>query len=132
MADSLSLSVQMIGDITVVEASGELDVYTHPRLTDTVKDVIVHGRTSLVLDIDELNFLDSSGLGPIVGLSKRAKAYGGFLLLVCNQEKLMKIFRITGLYKSLPIYNSVEEALSAAEKILHPDAERRHDGPDEN
>ncbi|WP_437019627.1 STAS domain-containing protein [Streptomyces sp. enrichment culture] len=120
LVGDLSITVRMIGDITIVEISGELDIYTLDRFVAAIKDLVDHGRKYLILDVDGLDFLDSSGLGPMVGASKRAKAYGGFLLVVCDEIRIMKIFRITGLTRALPFFPSVEAALSAAEGKLAP------------
>ena len=58
--------------------------------------------------------LDSTGLGVLVGGLKRVRNHDGSLQLVCTQEKILKIFRITGLTKVFPIHSSVSEAISSA------------------
>jgi len=110
----LSLSTRTEGDRTIVEVGGEIDVYTAPRLREQLVDLVADGKYHLVVDMERVDFLDSTGLGVLVGGLKRVRAHEGSLRLVCTQERLLKIFRITGLAKVFPIYDSVDAAASAA------------------
>ena len=74
--------------------------------------------------MEAVEFLDSTGLGVLVGGLKKVRAHDGSLQLVCNQDRLLKIFRITGLAKVFVIHDSADEALAAA---LSPSAtDARH------
>ena len=95
----LSLSTRTEGDRTVVEVGGEIDVYTAPRLREQLVDLVADGKYHLVVDMERVDFLDSTGLGVLVGA----------------QERILKIFRITGLTKVFPIHDSVEDAVAATE-----------------
>ncbi len=74
----------------------------------------------LVVNMEKVEFLDSTGLGVLVGGLKRVRAHEGSLRLVCTQERILKIFRITGLTKVFGIHESVDQAIAArkAEKRL--------------
>ncbi len=98
---------------TVVDIEGEIDVYTAPTLREHLSDLVADGRHHLVLDLEHVQFLDSTGLGVLVGGLKRVRAHDGTLELVCTQERILKVFRITGLTKVFPIHASVPEALGA-------------------
>lgn len=111
----LSLSTRDEGDWTVVAVGGEIDVYTAPKLRETLVDLVNVGRFRLVVDLEAVDFLDSTGLGVLVGGLKRLRAHDGTLRVVCTQERLLKIFRITGLTKVFPIHGSVEEAVAATD-----------------
>jgi anti-sigma B factor antagonist len=111
----LSLSTRTEGDRTIVEVGGEIDVYTAPRLREQLVDLVADGKYHLVVDMERVDFLDSTGLGVLVGGLKRVRAHDGSLRLVCTQERILKIFRITGLTKVFPIHSSVDEAVSATE-----------------
>ena len=63
--------------------------------------------------MEEVEFLDSTGLGVLVGGLKKVRAHDGSLQLVCNQDRLLKIFRITGLAKVFAIHDSPRPALAA-------------------
>ena len=68
----------------------------------------------LVIDMEAVEFLDSTGLGVLVGGLKKVRAHDGSLQLVCTQDRLLKIFRITGLAKVFVIHDSAEAALAAS------------------
>jgi anti-sigma B factor antagonist len=97
---------------TVIEASGEIDVYTAPRLRETLVSLADAGNYHLIVDMEGVEFLDSTGLGVLVGGLKRVRAHGGGIDLVCTQGRILRIFRITGLNKVFSIFDSVDDALA--------------------
>jgi anti-sigma B factor antagonist len=109
----LSVSVRAEGDRTVVAVSGEIDVYTAPKLREHLIDLVSSGQYKLIVDLEAVDFLDSTGLGVLVGGLKRVRTHDGSLDLVCSQDRILKIFRITGLTKVFAIHASIGEALSA-------------------
>jgi anti-sigma B factor antagonist len=115
MQVDLSLSTRTEGDHTIVVVGGEIDVYTAPKLREQLIDLVSAGSYHLIIDMETVEFLDSTGLGVLVGGLKRVRAHDGTLRLVCTQERILKIFRITGLTKVFPIHNSVEAAVAATE-----------------
>ena len=65
----------------------------------------------LVVDLDQVSFIDSAGLGGLVGAAKRAAGYGGSLHVVCARPEIRKLFRLTGLDSQIPVALSLDEAL---------------------
>lgn len=110
----LGLDVSKTGDHSVVDVKGEIDVYTAPKLREKLIELVSEGSHNVVVNLESVDFLDSTGLGVLVGALKRVKAHDGTLALVCTQDKILKIFKITGLTKVFPIYDSVEEATGSA------------------
>jgi anti-sigma B factor antagonist len=110
----LSVTSREQGGRTVVEVGGEIDVYTAPVLRERLNDLVGEGRHDLVVDMEKVDFLDSTGLGVLVGGLKRVRSHDGSLHLVCTQEKILKVFRITGLTKVFPIHDSVDAAVAAS------------------
>src|SRR5579859_3426730 len=96
--------------IEVVDVEGEIDVYTAPRLRELLIDLVNKNNYQLVVNMEKVDFLDSTGLGVLVGGLKRVRDHEGALRLVCDQERILKIFRITGLTKVFAIYPSVDAA----------------------
>jgi anti-sigma B factor antagonist len=107
----LSLATRTQGDRTVVAVTGEIDVYTAPKLREQIVALVDEGQYNLVIDMSGVEFLDSTGLGVLVGGLKRVRAHDGSLALVCDEERILKIFRITGLTKVFPIFPTVDEAV---------------------
>ena len=110
----LSVGSRAVGGHTVVEVHGEVDVYTAPMLRERLIELIRGGARSLVVDLSQVDFLDSTGLGELVGALKRLRTAGGVLVLVCPKESLLKIFRITALDQVFPLYDTVEAATAGA------------------
>jgi anti-sigma B factor antagonist len=109
----LSLETRQDGGRTVIEVGGEIDVYTAPRLRERIAELVADGHHHLVIDMENVDFLDSTGLGVLVGGLKKVRAQDGSMQLICTQERLLKIFRITGLAKVFAIHGSQAEALAA-------------------
>ena len=108
----LSLETRREGGRTIIEVGGEIDVYTAPRLRDKITEVVGNGSYDLVVDLENVDFLDSTGLGVLVGGLKKVRSHNGSMQLICTQERLLKIFRITGLAKVFAIHGSQAEALA--------------------
>ena len=109
----LGLEVQKVGSYSVVMVEGEIDVYTAPKLREKLIELVSEGSYDVVVNLEGVDFLDSTGLGVLVGALKRVKAHEGSLSLVCTQDKILKIFKITGLTKVFPIHDSIDEATGA-------------------
>lgn len=106
---------------TVVAATGEVDVAAAPRLRERLGELIEGGTDRLIVDLDNVDFIDSTGLGVLVGAARRARSATGDLRVVCTNSRLLRIFEITGLDKVFSISNSVDEA--AGTDVGEPEAE---------
>src|ERR1700730_8873586 len=98
---------------TVIAVGGEIDVYTAPKLREKLISRVEAGSYELMVDMEGVDFLDSTGLGVLVGGLKRVRAHDGWIDLVCTQGRILRIFRITGLSRVFNIYDSVVDALAA-------------------
>ena len=110
----LSLSTREIAGVLVVDVGGEIDVSTSPKLRERLVALVSGGAYRLVVDLEDVEFIDSTGLGVLVGVLKRTRARGGSMSLVCSQDGLLRVFRITGLERVFSIYGSVDAATAPA------------------
>lgn len=106
----LSISAAHHGEITVVAVGGEIDVYTAAQLRDRLDEQIAAGRIRLVIDLTDVAFMDSTGLGVLVGRLKLVRSHGGTLRLVCSSERILTVFAITGLDKVFQIFDNATDA----------------------
>ena len=106
----LDVDVAHRGRYTVLSPHGEIDVATGESLKDTLTQTLLEGHVELVVDLLDVDFIESTGLGILVGARRRARALNGSVSLVCAQGNLLKIFAITGLDKVFAISPTVEEA----------------------
>jgi anti-sigma B factor antagonist len=106
----LSLTTRETQGALVVDVAGEIDVYTSPKLRERLVGLVNDGAMNLVVNLEDVEFIDSTGLGVLVGVLKRIRTRGGSLGLVCHQDALLRVFTITGLEKVFSIYASTDEA----------------------
>jgi len=101
------------GDCAVLLIAGELDAYTAPFLRDRMRDLTAVGVRHVIADLRQVDFLDSTGLGVLVGGLKRFREHGGSLAPVVTKTSILKIFQITGLTAVLPPHPTVADAIDA-------------------
>ncbi|HEX7804917.1 MAG TPA: STAS domain-containing protein [Cellulomonas sp.] len=109
----VSVTSKDVGDQTVVDVSGEIDVYTASVLREQLANLVDSGRTDLVVDLTAVKFMDSTGLGVLVGVLKKVRGHDGRLQLVIDSERLLKVFRITALTQVFTIHETVDAALAS-------------------
>ena len=110
----LSITRADHGAHTVVHLGGEIDVYTAPFVREKLDEQIYAGRTDLIADLSDVTFLDSTGLGVLVGRLKLVRSRGGSLRLVGTADRVLRVFAITGLDKVFEIHPDLESALRSA------------------
>jgi anti-sigma B factor antagonist len=98
---------------TVVAVTGEVDVATAPGLRSRLIDLINEGHHRLVVDLSWVDFIDSTGLGVLIGALKRVRSHDGTLLLVVDDPRVHKLFAITGLDQVFDIHPSLTEAVGS-------------------
>ncbi|MHB1340780.1 MAG: STAS domain-containing protein [Coriobacteriia bacterium] len=106
----LDIAVERDGTTCRITVTGEVDVYTSPMLKAHIVDAVDDGCTDMIVDLEGVGFIDSSGLGVLVSGLRRVKERSGSMRLVCTKENILKIFRITGLDKVFPVFSSMKEA----------------------
>jgi anti-sigma B factor antagonist len=110
---SLDLEIAERGDHTVVTVRGEVDLASSAQLRDCLAEITEKVSPRLVVDLEGVGFIDSTGIGVLVGGIKRARGQGGELALVCTQRRILKVLEITGLTRVFPVYDGLDEAVGA-------------------
>lgn len=108
----ISISRTTAGNVPIVAVSGEADVYSAPALKDKITELIGAGEHTLIVDLSNVTFLDSTGLGVLVEARTATAEAGGLLPLVCSQQRVLKLFTITGLDGVFSIHASVGDAVA--------------------
>jgi anti-sigma B factor antagonist len=110
----MDITIRNEGDVTLLRMSGELDAVTSPRLTEEFDRLLTDGRRRLVLDLEEVMLIDSSGLSTLVRLLKQIRGQGGRLGLAALQPSVRRVFDLTRLALSFDLYDDVASAVRAA------------------
>jgi anti-sigma B factor antagonist len=96
---------------SVVEVSGEVDVASAPLLQQRFLDVVEGTQSVVIIDLLGVTFIDSTGLGVLIGAQDRSEALRKNLRIVLNAPQILKVFEITGLDGHFQIYTSVALAV---------------------
>lgn len=107
---TLRIETEEQGDTLVLAVGGEIDLATAPTLRDALADAIAREPALVLVDLEAVGFLDSAGLGVILGALRRLRAQGADLEVVCTSRNLLNVFEITGLDRSLTIRAAREPA----------------------
>ena len=99
----LTMMVSKVGRDTIVALAGELDLHTASKLRELLTDLIHDVRPSLVIDLADLNFIDSTGLGTFVAALQRVRQAGGTMILRSPTASTRRAIEIAGLDRILPI-----------------------------
>ena len=103
------------GRTSVVEVAGQIDLYAAPEFKEHISRVIDEGATRVIVDLGRVTFMDSTGLGVLIGALKRIRAANAELLLVVTDYDVERLFELTGLDGTFRIYRTRDEALEHLE-----------------
>jgi anti-sigma B factor antagonist len=107
----LQLATRREGDAAVISVGGDVDNDTAPQLREAIATAFGDRARRVVVDLSKTDFLDSSGLGALVGASKEHSGEG-VLTLVCPRPQLRKLFEISRLNEIFEIHDDVASALA--------------------
>lgn len=109
-----SIRLKAVGGVLVVKVEGELDHHWAKEVRCRVDDFIESvGVFRIVFDFSKLSFMDSSGVGILMGRYKKMNEQKGSVAIACVSPAVDKLLNISGLKKILPVYNSLAEALNS-------------------
>jgi anti-sigma B factor antagonist len=101
------------GVFTVCRPVGELDAFTVSQFRQALADLVSKKR--LVIDMSSVPFVDSAGLGALIGGIRRARELGGDVAVCCNRPTLTRLLRTTGFDRIVTVTETVAEAAAALE-----------------
>lgn len=109
-----SVEVNNKHQLPTVSVQGEIDVYTCPKLRTTLSDVVDKGNNSFILDLENIQYIDSTGLGTIAYTAQQISDKDGQIHIVCTKPQIKKIFEVSGLEKkNITLYESETDVLAA-------------------
>lgn len=109
----LKVNIHREADAVVVSFEGEVDVYSAPILRDAISKVLAAGHHSIVCDLSGVGFLDSTGLGVLVGRLKAVRMLDGQMRVVITNPRVLRNFKITGLENVFAIDPDVATSVAA-------------------
>ncbi|HVF10303.1 MAG TPA: STAS domain-containing protein, partial [Abditibacteriaceae bacterium] len=107
----LKISTRVVGSVTILEVSGEIELSNAAQLREALMRACHDEQPGLVVDMSGVAFIDSTGIGVLVGALKRARECNGAFVLACPQRRVRRVFEITGLLSVFALSATVEDAL---------------------
>jgi anti-sigma B factor antagonist len=108
----ISFSVEVVEGVPVVTAPEEIDVTNAAELRAAVSEAVGAESALVIVDMSRTRFCDSAGLNALVAADRQARAEGGEVRLVIVAEAIVRVVALTGVDRVVPIYASLEDALS--------------------
>ncbi|HEX3549348.1 MAG TPA: STAS domain-containing protein [Candidatus Elarobacter sp.] len=115
--EDLSIHVHVVEEEQVFELTGSLDIATSPTVRAALTSASERGSHRLIVDLTRVEFLDSTGLGALIGAQRRAKEFGGEVRLVAKEGQILRLLRITGLLKVFAVYPTLDDAVADGERV---------------
>ena len=104
------------GDIVILEIVGEIDLYNAPEIKDIISKLIEERSYNVIIDLEKVSYIDSSGIGALISSLSNLKKYHGGLKIINVYASVRKVFELTKLTSFFEIYDSEEEAISSFNK----------------
>lgn len=109
---SLQINLEVTSNVLIVRLSGELDHHTAEELRTKMEEKILRGTVqNIILNLEHLHFMDSSGLGVILGRYKQITSRGGEMVVCSINPLVHRLFELSGLFKILKIRENEGDAL---------------------
>ena len=100
----------------IIRVSGEIDHHTSAELRRQAENILMEtGGRNIIFDFEEVTFMDSSGIGMMIGRYKQLQAFGGRVAAACANEKIEEIIRLSGIIHLIPVFHTMEDAVSYVE-----------------
>lgn len=108
----MKIDSEIAQDTVIMRLSGELDVHTAEIFKASADEFLDKGYSNVILNLEEVSFIDSSGLGAILGRYKRISSNDGRMVIVKPKPHVRQVLELSGLRKIIPIYYSEKTALN--------------------
>ena len=117
-AVALTVSTRNDPGCAIVAVSGDVDISTSPDLRTALAEVVAAGNRAIVVDLSAVRFVDSTGLGVLVGAYTAVRNAGGRLAVVNDHSAVLKVLSITALHDVLGVHPTLEKAIAAVREPL--------------
>ena len=104
----------------IIMVSGEIDHHTSKELKRQTESAFIEmAAKNIIFHFEKVTFMDSSGIGMLIGRYKQLQSIGGRISVVAVNEKITEIIRLSGLSKLIPLFDTIEDAFSYTEGREH-------------
>ena len=115
---SIDITTENHGETLVYKLRGSLDLATSPSVRAALIDAAGQAKHDIIVDLTKLEFLDSTGLGALIGAHRRALEHGGRVRLVVHDGPIARLLNITGLMRVFPVYATLANAIGDQARLI--------------
>ncbi|HPS57436.1 MAG TPA: STAS domain-containing protein [Spirochaetota bacterium] len=109
----MDISSRAKGEVVILDISGEIDLYNAPEIKDIVNKLIEQKKYNVIINLKEVTYIDSSGIGALISSLSNLKKYQGGLKIINVFASVKKVFELTKLTSFFEIYDLEDEAVKA-------------------
>ena len=109
----MEINTRKINDIIIIDVDGEIDLYNSNQLRSTVKNIISLGLTKLIINLDQVSYIDSSGVGALIASHTELYKKNGMLCILNAKDAVEKVFEFTRLNKFFKLYKDEHTAIES-------------------
>ncbi len=107
----MEVITRVIENVNILDIDGEIDLYNAPTLKDIIRKNIEEQKYNIIINLDKVSYIDSSGIGALISSLSNLKKYQGGLKIINVTGSVKKVFELTKLTSFFEIYDSEAEAL---------------------
>ena len=108
----MEISQREADKVVILDIQGEIDLYNAPEIKDTIQKLIEQQKYNIIINLEKVSYIDSSGIGALISSLSNLKKYQGSLKIINVYASVKKVFELTKLTSFFEIFDSEEEALS--------------------
>lgn len=112
----MDINTRSKGEVVVLDIAGEIDLYNAPEIKDIINKLIEEKQYNVVINLEQVSYIDSSGIGALISSLSNLKKYQGGLKIINVYASVRKVFELTKLTSFFEIYENEDEAVNAFNK----------------
>lgn len=110
MIKNISINIEKTNKYPIVKIKGEIDIYTCGEFRTALSSLVKENTTHFIIDLSELNYIDSTGLGTIAHSARTIDPNNGHIYIICQKPQIKKIFEVSGLQKkNISLFEKLED-----------------------
>lgn len=109
----MEIKTRVVDSVVILDIDGEIDLYNAPEIKDTIKQQMDGGHKKIIINLENVSYIDSSGIGALISSLSNLKKIGGGLKIIHVYDSVRKVFELTKLTSFFDIYDSEDEAINA-------------------
>ncbi len=109
----MEIAKRDVNNVVVFDVIGEIDLYNAPDIKELIKNSIESQKYNILINLDKVSYIDSSGIGALISSLSNLKKYQGSLKIINVHGSVRKVFELTKLTNFFEIYDNEEQALAS-------------------